>query len=171
MFKKFLFGGLIFSFVFFLSGCGQNIVTEKIIENQIKKNLGGDANVDLESGSVSIKNEDGSTVQVGGKVSLPEGFPSDVYVMDGELISAMKNVVGMGYQVSLKTDKKIEEINSLYEGKMKEDGWQLQQTLNMGDILMLSGKKDGRTMTVSVSFGGEEIDGNVVTLTLVEVEK
>lgn len=170
MFKKILFGSLVFCMVILVSGCGQTMVTEKIIENQLEKNLGGNTNVDLDNGSVNIKNEDGSTMQVGGKVSLPEGFPSDVYVLDGELISAMKNVVGMGYQVSLKTNKQISEIQSVYEGKMKENGWQMQQTLNMGGILMLSGKKDARNMTVSVSAGGEEIEGNVVTLTVVEME-
>lgn len=130
--------------------------------------MGGNAQVDLKDGSMNIKGKDGTSILVGDNVVLPEDFPKDVYVIDGKILSAMNSVVGSGYQVTLRTGKNVDEIKSEYESKMKDGGWSIQQSLNMGGVVMISGVKEKRTLTVTVSADTTNITENLVILTVTE---
>jgi hypothetical protein len=106
-------------------------------------------------------------LQVGEDVSLPQDFPSDVYVIDGQLMSAMKNVVGAGYQVVVKSDKTPKDAQELYETKLKEQGWKITTSMNLGTAAVVSAQKGKRV--VSVSLGTEEgKDGLAVIITVVD---
>jgi len=152
--------------VLLVSGCGQKSLTEKNIEKELEKSLGGNAKVDLQSGAVSLETDQGS-IQVGGEVSLPKDFPSDIYVIDGKLMSAMKNVMGAGYQVVLQSNASVKDAKELYEKKMKEQGWAVAQSADMGTVAMLSFSKGKRQL--SVTLGTEEgKEGLAVVLTSIE---
>jgi len=148
------------------SGCGEKTLVENQMERQLEKNLGGDAKVQVDGENVNIQTEQGS-LQVGEDVSLPQDFPSDVYVIDGQLMSAMKNVVGAGYQVVVKSDKTPKDAQELYETKLKEQGWKITTSMNLGTAAVVSAQKGKRV--VSVSLGTEEgKDGLAVIITVVD---
>jgi len=165
MFKKSsLIVGILF-FTVFVSGCGTNKLVENQIENNLEKNLGGNAKVDLNSGAINLQTENGS-LQVGGKINLPEGFPSDVYVMDGQILSAMQNFGVNGYQVIISTTKSITETQTLYNEKLKNDGWNIQNTMNLGTSFILSAIKDTRSLSVSIGDGDEAgVVSVIITIT------
>ncbi|MFA7653433.1 MAG: hypothetical protein WCX97_00095 [Candidatus Magasanikbacteria bacterium] len=166
MFKRTMLVVGALAMVLLVSGCGQKSLTEKNIEKELEKSLGGNAKVDLQSGAVSLETDQGS-IQVGGEVSLPKDFPSDIYVIDGKLMSAMKNVMGAGYQVVLQSNASVKDAKELYEKKMKEQGWAVAQSADMGTVAMLSFSKGKRQL--SVTLGTEEgKEGLAVVLTSIE---
>ncbi len=163
--KIFLFVTVLGIAVLF-SGCGEKTLVEKGIEKNIEKSLGGDAQVDLDSGAVNIQTKEGS-IQVGGNIKLPEGFPTDVYLIEGKILSAMNNFVGEGYQVSVLTDKSIAEAKALYQEKLPADGWTIESTMDYGEMVGINAKKDGRQVSLVFTTDSESGQTSVV-LTVTE---
>jgi len=160
--------GILF-FTLFISGCGTKSLVENQMEKNLEKNLGGNAKVDLDNGVINLQTENGS-LQVGGKINLPEGFPSDVYVMEGEILSAVQNFGVNGYQVIISTNKSISETQTLYNEKLKKDSWNIQNTMNLGTSFILSAIKDTRTLSVSIG-NGDEVGIVSVIITLTDSKK
>ncbi len=166
MFKKTIVVGAAFLLAIVVSGCGRESAMENQVEKQLEKNLGQNAEVNLKDGEMKIKTEQGS-LEVGENVSLPDGFPTDVYVIDGQIMSAMKNVMGAGYQVVIKSNKSVKDGKALFEEKLKAHGWVIGSSFDMGNAVMLSATKGKRT--VQVTLGSEEgKDGTAVTINVVE---
>jgi hypothetical protein len=57
------------------SGCAK--IGTKLVENAINKASGGSANVNLDNGGVTVKDENGGQTQIGENAKLPDGWPSD----------------------------------------------------------------------------------------------
>ena len=165
MFKRTILVLGVFVLMFITTGCGVDNLVENKMERDLQKQLGGDVDIDMDNGEINIQTEDGS-FQAGGNVKIPEDFPEDVYVVEGELISAMKNVVGVGTQVMISTDKSISEVAELYNGKLVEEDWDIQVSMNLGEGAMLSAVKGERQVSVSVNEG--EDSKTAVILTIVE---
>ena len=166
MFKRTVLAVGILALIFVVSGCGQKSLLENKIEKELEKSLGGNAQVNLGDNSMKIETEQGS-IQVGGNASLPKDFPTDIYVIDGEIISAMKNVMGVGYQVAIKTNTSVKDVKELYEKKMKEAGWTIVSSMDLGTASVVSASKGKRQLTVSA--GTEEgKEGTAVVLTDME---
>ncbi|MFA6537597.1 MAG: hypothetical protein WCT18_04360 [Patescibacteria group bacterium] len=165
---------LIFSFVvlciFSLTACGEKTLMEKGIEKQIEKNLGGNVDLDLKNEGMKIETENGVTLETGENVSLPTDFPKDVFVPEGKIISAMKNVMGEGYQLVIKSDQKSEDIKKSVEEKLTAEGWNMNQSADLNGIIMLGGKKDSRTVSVTISADSEDQNKMVVIVNVFEMK-
>jgi len=155
--------------VFSLTACGERALMEKGIENQIEKNLGGNADVDLKNDGMKIETEEGVTLETGSGASLPTDWPSDVFVSEGEIISAMKNVMANGVQVALKSKSSSESLQKEYTEKLTAQGWTMNQSANLSGILMLGAKKDKRTVSVTISADEENKDLNFVVINIIEM--
>lgn len=166
MFKKIITYVGVLAFMLFISGCGEKTLLENRMEKALEKELGGKAEVELGKETVKIETNEGS-IQVGGNVVLPKDFPSDVYIIDGQLMTSMKNVVGTGYQVAIKSTASVKDAKELYEKKLKEQGWTSVSSYDMGTAAVISVKKGKRQLTVTL--GTEEgKEGLAVILTLSE---
>lgn len=132
-----------------VTGCGQ----KSSVEKQLEKSLGQNADVNIKDGEVKVTTDQGS-IAVGGEVTLPAGFPNDVYVIGGEIKSAMKNVKGAGFQVAILSNKSVKDGKALYEEKLKAEGWVISTSLDMGTAAMVGATKGKRT--VQVTLGTEE---------------
>jgi len=132
----------------FVAGCGKK-AAETAAEKAIEKSTNGQADVDLSTNSVKV-NTNAGTFEVGGKIDLPSGFPSDVYVIDGTITAATTLTANEGYTISIVTDKSVSEAKDLYEAKLKADGWTITFTMNVADGASVAGEKDNRTVTVSI---------------------
>ena len=147
-------------FVFMLAGCGLGQKTaentaENMAENAIEKETGGNADVDIEKDKVDIKTEDGS-MQAGEDVSLPADFPKDVYVFEGKIKTVIQSNETAGFSVSIETDKAVESIKSIYEEKLKADGWKITGSMVIGDSITVVGEKDNRTVSIMAGKGEKE---------------
>ena len=149
MFKKTIVVGAVLLLALVVTGCGQ----KSSVEKQVEKSLGQNAEVNLKDGEVKVKTDEGS-LEVGENVGLPAGFPTDVYVIDGEIKSAMKNVKGAGYQVAILSNRSVKDGKALYEEKLKAEGWTISTSFDMGTAAVVGATKGKRT--VQVTLGTEE---------------
>src|SRR3989339_1335593 len=133
-----------------LSGCGQStseIIGEKTIEKMIEEQSGGQAQVDLDKGSMKIESADG-TFEAGENTTLPTDFPEDIYVIEGKIISAITNPAIENFSVSIETDKNLDEVSAIYQEKLKDENWKITGTMNFGEAVSIVASKDGRSASV-----------------------
>ncbi|MDT8391480.1 MAG: hypothetical protein RRC34_13330 [Lentisphaeria bacterium] len=126
-------------------------VSEKLIEAQ----MGGQAEVDIDKDTVSIRTEEGQfDYSAGASVSLPEGFPADVVVYEGaKLESSMRTPDG--FMLQMRSPDALEKITRVVGEKMKAKGWSQSAAFNMGGQSALSFEKEGRAATVSANKDGD----------------
>jgi len=156
--KKFLLIGIIILVAVTLSGCKK--AEEKAAETVLESATGGQADVDIDNDSMKI-NTNGGSLEVGEGVSLPDGFPSDVYVIDGTIISAMTLAEGESYSVSIRTSQTTAAVKEEYENEFRDEGWEITMDLAMGGGYSMSAEKDNRMVLFGVST---DDDGTKVTL-------
>ncbi|MBI5621430.1 hypothetical protein HY933_01005 [Candidatus Falkowbacteria bacterium] len=161
MSKKFLAVGALFVlFIFILGGCGQRLAGE-IAERQIENEIGGDADVDFGNNTWSA-NVNGTAVQVGENVSLPDNFPADVYRIDGTVTSAFSNSGDQAYVVMIQTMMSASDAAQAYQRELAAAGWAMTGSANYGGTFTVVAQKDGRTLSVTAVDSG---NGNaIVTL-------
>jgi hypothetical protein len=153
MAKKIKFLGLLLFlpiFTFILSGCGKTVsemAGEKAAEKIIEDRTGGKAKVDVDNGNVKIETKEGS-FETGKNIKLPADFPSDIYIIEDNLTSAMSNQADGGFTISLETAKSLEEVSSVYQEKLKAEGWNITGTMNYGDSSSVIAEKDNRVVSV-----------------------
>lgn len=147
--KIFLLIGLFIAITFVITGCGKN-VAEKAAENALESASNGDASVDIDDEQVTI-NTGNSSYQAGGDIDVPDGFPSDVYVVDGTITVALTYEVDTSYNIVISTNKSRDELKALYEEKMDEYGWTKDATVDTADIVTMAFKK-GETRRANVTI-------------------
>lgn len=136
------------------AGCGKK-AAEKTVENAIEKSTNGQADVDISKKQVQI-NTNGASLTAGENVKLPTGFPSDVYVIDGALKSALTLTEDGGYSVTLTTSTSAAAVKTKYESQIKADGWTVISTIDLPEGSMLTAEKGLRTMSVTMTASNGE---------------
>lgn len=147
-----------------LSGCGKNvsqIVGEKATESLIKNQTDGAVNVDLDKNNVRM-NINGANLESGSNLKLPDNFPKDVYLIDGNIISSFSNETDNQFSVSIESNNPMDELYALYQNKLKGDGWKITGTMNFENSFSIFSEKDGRVASVSINQ-----EDNKVTVTIV----
>jgi hypothetical protein len=140
---------LVFVLLFSVSGCGKS-TAERSVENAIERATNNQADVDVSTNTVTI-NTNGGSWQAGQNVSLPSGFPDDVYVIDGTLTSAITTTVGKAYTISMQTDSSVSEVKSTYDREIVNDGWTVTADANYSGTMTILAEKDKRTLTVGIA--------------------
>ena len=146
-----------------LAGCGKSVsqkASEKTAEKIIEKQTGGKADVDINKGNVKVETKEGK-MEAGENVKLPSDFPKDIYVIDGTIKAAISDQARDSQTISIETDKSMDEVSSLYQEKLKSDGWKITGTMAYGDVSTVVAEKDNRTASVVISKGD-----NKTTVTL-----
>lgn len=160
MTKKLFIISLMFCSALLLSACqsASDKISQKagelVAEKALEQATGGKADVDINNGGVAVKTDKGS-IQTGEKISLPEGFPTDVYVFEGDIKASFVNNDPKGYTVTIETNKTVAEIKSAYEKKIAEDGWKKTGVMDFGETVSIAGEKDNRTLSIMVSSGSD----------------
>ena len=143
-------------------GCSKK-AAENAAERAFERATNGQADVDIGTNSITINTNAGS-FQAGGNVTLPDGFPSDVYVVDGTLTSATTSASNSGFTLSAETTKSVNEVKALYEEQLKNEGWTISLTMSYENSASVGAQKDNRTTTVSIAQQ-EENGKTLVVLT------
>lgn len=143
-----------------ITGC--ETIARKATDAAIEKTTG--VKVDTQGESVTIQGEDGSNVTVaGGKV--PDGFPKDVPVIDGEIEATWES--GDGMFISLKTKMSMDDAADWYEKELTSEGWKQETTYSTADSRLYVAKKGERMVQIAV--GQQEGVANV-TVTVTQPE-
>ncbi len=140
-----------------LAGCGSvgDAVAERAIEEGLEQASIGDVEVDLDDGGgVSVESSEGS-FQIGDDAEVPDGFPDDVPLPDGDVMVAMSfdDDSGTGYNVTLESPQDVVAVADLIESGLADSGYELTGTGEMAN---------GDDLTRTVQFEDEEWAGNIV---------
>jgi hypothetical protein len=90
-----------------------------------------------------------------GGVALPDDFPKDVAVYPKATVVTSTSVKKQ-MTATLKTADPAEKATAFYKDKLKENGWTIESTMNIGNMSMLHGVKAGRKVTVSVTKDSDQ---------------
>ncbi|MFA6197625.1 MAG: hypothetical protein WC734_00515 [Patescibacteria group bacterium] len=118
---------------------------EKIAENIIEKSTNGQVDVDYGSNTVTINTNSGS-YSAGENVSLPNGFPSDIYVIEGDLKAAVSSGDD-GYNLTIETSKTPAEASAIYDRELRADGWTISGTANYSGVYSIAAQKGNRYLS------------------------
>ncbi len=132
---------------------------EKAAEKSIESASNNQADVDIDDDQVTVNTNAGSW-QAGESVSLPQGFPSDVYVIDGTIKTALQLTENEGYSVSIESNSSLSQAKSTYESELADAGWTIASTYSTANGAVLSAQKADRLTTVSLS----EADGKTTVV-------
>lgn len=141
------------------AGCSRGI-TERASERALEQAAGGNADVDVNNGQVSM-NVNGTSWQAGTNVSLPNNFPSDVYVIDGTILSAFTNTGEQAYAVSIQTTASVADVATKYRQQLTDRGWTITATGTYGPMENIVATKDNRKLGVVVTAGDGDANATV----------
>lgn len=135
-----------------LTGCAETIVekaTESAIENVIEEEGGAGAGVDVDLSNGNFEfSADGVNFQGGENTAWPENLPSDVYQIEGQVLSSMVSAEDNSYWVMLQVEMTADEVYDLYSTELESEGWTSVSSGNFGETLTLSVRKDDRLLTI-----------------------
>lgn len=143
-----------------LAGCGNAVegLAEGAVERAIENELGESADVSINEDSFTVDTAEGSITAGAG--SVPEDFPSDVPIVDGEVSFAQRldSADGLGWSLVITTSSDpastVEQVRTALEsnGFTVEDASQFAQDEGAGGTVL--GEKGSLTAFVLVSGDG-----------------
>jgi hypothetical protein len=125
----------------------------KVTEN------GGTAKMEVHDKGGKVTMETSDT-----KVAIPDTFPKDVPILKGA-VPKMSMTQGKTVLLHLAVPGNVADAAKEYESKLKEQGWQVENTMNLGDSSVVQAKKDSRSCSVMVL---KDDAGTMVQLTVAE---
>lgn len=140
--------GIVLAYVFSINSA------ENVAEKAISSATNGAVDVDIDGKTLTVNTETGS-IQAGENVDLPDDFPSDVYVVDGDLQSALQTPGNNGFQLSISTSKSLADVKSMYQQELESEGWTITSSLDLGVGFNLFAEKGSKITTVTIS----EVEG------------
>ena len=176
--------------IVFTGGCKGRIVqnlTENAIEKAIEQESGGNVDVDLDDGEITIQGEDGEvnistddeTVEIqsddgeatfGTGADLPEGFPSGVPVYDNMTITTSWKSSADGkdnYSITAVSEDNVDDVFGWYKSEL--EGWEIEGEFSLdtdeGKNASLGAKNGAMELTLMVM---ETDEGTTIVQTVIE---
>lgn len=163
--RRFAAGLLVicFSCAITLSACGAD-PSEELAERMLEKAADGSVGVDIddEASSMTITGDDGSVVFSSSE--LPDDFPDNVPLIEGNVLAAASSSVegGSGWSVSMQTDRPASEVTDEAKRLFDDAGYAEDEsgTVIIGETTIMT--LSGNGWQVSVSIAESESEGTVV---------
>jgi len=136
-----------------LAGCGKDEQTYKTTDGQVTVKQDGKA-VTFEA-----TGQDGAriTAAAGDEgVAIPAAFPKDVPIIDGAKATAAMTQ-GAQMMVHLQVPVGLAEAAKFYTDALKGQGWDIESTMTMNEMAMLTARKDARECSVAVLKEGDAV--------------
>ena len=138
---------------------------ERAMEEAIEAQTGVDADVDAESGTVTLRGDEGEemtfTADEAG-IELPDDFPSAIPVYP-EARAVQYSEMGEGVQATFQVDATLAEVRDWYVEQLEDGGWEIQMNTIMQDGGMMSAEREEESL--SLILGAEE-EGTMIIITL-----
>ena len=132
-----------------LVGCQS--ITDKVAEETSEKLIEGATGVDVEADDdeVTITSEDGSSMTVSESGELPDGWPEDVPVYEGNITSGM---VSEGNRtVSVESEDSALDVYEWSLEQIKAEGWTVTTEFKAENGGTLAAEKGGNIVQYTVS--------------------
>jgi len=144
---------------------GCQSIAEKATEKAIEKSTG--VEIDKSGDEVTIKGEDGTEVTASSDGELPEGFPSDVPVYEGKIVTSVK--ADKGWSVALEASDDVNTIFDWYKSELEKDGWKIVSEMKVTDGAAVVAEKGDQNLQVTIGASGSD-DGKTSVSLLVSTK-
>ena len=138
---------------------------ESLIEGLFENATGGEINIDVnddgETVEMTLGGEDGIEISINDEgTDIPENFPEDVYLIKGEVESAVGMNSGEGEIITivLHPDGKFKAVVSEITKEMKSNGWTSAMNMNMGGEAMQMYTKGENNATITINGKEEKVE-------------
>jgi len=135
---------------FSVVGCQQ--VAEKATEAAIEKSTG--VEVDQEGDEVTIKGEDGTEITASSDGQLPDGFPTDIPVYEGQITSSLK--ADKGWSVTIEAADDVETVFTWYKQELEASGWKIVSEMKVTDGGVLVAEKGDQSVQVTLGTSSSD---------------
>lgn len=130
-----------------VSGCGGDSPSEnageKLAEQAMEDAGSEGVDVDIEGEDVTIESDEG-TISVGSG-DVPEGFPEELSIVDGDIVSSVDTPEGVSVSVG------VDDATAAFDeavADLEANGWAREQLTESGETRMALFTKDDRTALV-----------------------
>ena len=146
-----------------ISVAGCQAVEDKIAEETSEKLVEGATGVDVETSEdeVTITGEDGKSITSSQSGELPEDFPTDVPVYEGDIESSL--FTEGNFTVAIKTADSAEDVYAWCLDEVKAGGWEVKSEFKAEGGGMIAAEKDGNMVQYTLSSTDEGTDLLVYT--------
>jgi len=139
-----------------LTGCGQNAAP---------KEEGGDTTKN-NNGTTKIDTGEGK-IELGNNVELPDDFPDDVYIIEGNISSLLREEKKSKLSLHIETNKSFKAAQKAYIKESKERGWSKKTTVDVPKMPTIHFEKNGRKLNVTVQHKSTTMnDKTLITLSV-----
>lgn len=148
---------------------GAKIAT-KVTESVISKASNGTVNINTDSGSVTVKGEDGATATIGSK--LPDNFPTDIPIYTGATVTS--GTVGKDSQgnaedlATFTTPDSVEKVKAFYDAELAKKGWGNNESPALGTLVSYLVTKGDRQLAITIT---DYSSSKVTVITVIESKK
>ncbi|MEI8376867.1 MAG: hypothetical protein WCJ35_28975, partial [Planctomycetota bacterium] len=117
------------------------------------KTRDGEVTVDRNGGQVTYegKSKDG-TVKIAaneGGVALPDNFPKDMPIYKGAVVK-VSSTQDKTMLAHMTVPASQADVLKYYQDQLKDQGWEIEATMNMGEGSMITANKSGRQGSVMI---------------------
>lgn len=142
-----------------LSVTGCQTIADKAAEEVIEQSTG--VEVDKSGEDVTIKGEDGTEITASTGGELPEGFPEDVPVYEGEIVNTIK--ADKGYSVIVATTDDVQTITDWYKAELEKEGWEIKTEMTVEGGGVFTAEKGTSQLQVTI---GADTSGDKTSVSL-----
>lgn len=138
----------------------ENIV-EGLFENATGSDVDIDINEDGENVEMTIGGEDGIEISINDTgTDVPENFPDDVYLIDGEIESAISMNAGKSDIVTVVvfSEDDYKDIVSKITKEMGSNGWTSGMNMNIGKEAMRMYTKGDNSVTITINGKEKKVE-------------
>ena len=150
-----------------VTACSPGATAERMLEEAIEAETGGEIDLDVDSGTVTIRGKDGEAITFAGdegRIELPDDFPSTIPVYpDAQAIqyTNMGNVMRAGFLV----DEAATDVRNWYVEQLEDQGWEIQTNVATPDYMLISAELEGETLSLMLGVAENEPTTIVISLT------
>jgi hypothetical protein len=107
---------------------------------------------DGEKADITIQTKEGESVRMSiNQGKLPDGWPSEIGVLPGgTIIFSQTEAKSNMQQVSIETEKSVNDAMDFYKGVLRSGKWDIENTMNIGSMNMLTAKKNDKEIMLQV---------------------
>lgn len=152
-----------------LTSCSPGDLIDRAVEKGIEKGVeaatGTEIDFDDESGTVSLTTDEGEVTLGGGGGELPDGFPDEIPLIDGEIGGGMRLSEGEtdGFMANVTVTGSIAEVYDNTTALLEGAGFIEIASSDMGGIRSVTYEPNGKISSLGVAFL-EDDEGGVVNV-------
>lgn len=147
---------------FFLRKAGVSM-----LQNTIEKQTGVKTNLnDLQQGKISFKDsKTGAEVNIGTD-KIPDNFPKSFPIYPGSKVAGTMsgNNEGnkKGFWITLTTGDSLQKVVDFYQSKLKENGWSVKTTMQVGDSAIYEVQQNQLGGSVTIARGKSDKETSIM---------